>query len=127
MIELHGILWYCLVTAKTKHGGMPMKLKDRISWLMGTVQRSLFAHLDECLDVPLTEQEHRLVSILEIVQVEKFVPKKAWNQWLGRKLNEREALARSFAAKSLYKYPTTRALIPWRGERSVIPTTTSTS
>ncbi len=88
-----------------------MKLKEKISWLMGTVQRSLFGHLDECLDVPLTEQEKRLVSILEIVQVEKFVPKKAWTQWLGRKLEEREALARSFVAKSLYQYPTTRALI----------------
>jgi len=90
---------------------MPMKLIEKISWLMGTVQRSLFSHLDECLDFPLTEQEKRLVSILEIVQVEKFVPKKAWDQWLGRKLEEREALARSFVAKSFYQYPTTRALI----------------
>jgi len=88
-----------------------MKLKARISWLMGCVQKSLFPHLDECLDAPLTEQEKHLVSILEIVQVEKYVPKSAFNQWLGRKLEEREALARSFVAKLLYKYPTTRALI----------------
>ena len=88
-----------------------MKLKERISWLMGSVQRSLFPHLDECLDVPLTDQEKHLVSILEIVQVEKYVPKSASNQWLGRKLEEREALARSFAAKLLYRYPTTRDLI----------------
>ena len=51
---------------------------EKISWLMGTVQKSLFAHLDEYLDVPLTEQEKRLVSILEIVQAEKFVPKKTF-------------------------------------------------
>src|ERR1035437_50338 len=89
----------------------PMKLKERISWLMGSVQRSLFPHLDECLDVPLTEQEKHLVSILEIVQVEKYVPKSAFNQWLGRKLEEREALARAFVAKLLYKHPTTRDLI----------------
>ncbi len=88
-----------------------MKLMEKISWLMGTVQRSLFSHLDVCLSVPLTEQEKHLISILEIVQVEKFVPKKAWDQRLGRKLQEREALARSFVAKSLYKFPTTRALI----------------
>jgi hypothetical protein len=87
-----------------------MKLKERISWLMGAVQRSLFPHLDECLDIPLTEQEQRLTSILEIVQVEKFVPRKASSQWLGRKAKEREALARSFVAKALYQYPTTRAL-----------------
>ena len=88
-----------------------MKLKERISWLMGSVQRSLFPHLDECLDVPLTDQEKHLVSILEIVQVEKYVPKSAFNQWLGRKLEERESLARAFVAKLLYKYPTTRDLI----------------
>ena len=49
-----------------------MKLKDKISWLMGSVQRSLFPHLDDCLEMPLTEQEKRLVTILEIVQVEAF-------------------------------------------------------
>ena len=88
-----------------------MKLIEKISWLIGTVQRKLFPHLDECLDIPLTEQEKHLVSILELVKVEQFVPKKADNQRLGRKLEEREALARSFVAKSFYKFPTTRALI----------------
>jgi len=88
-----------------------MKLKDKVSWLMGSVQRSLFPHLDECLETPLTEQEKRLVTILEIVQVEKYVPKSAATQWLGRKNLEREALARSFVAKDLYRHPTTRDLI----------------
>ncbi len=50
-----------------------MKLTDKISWLMGSVQRSLFPHLDECLETPLTEQKKRLVTVLEIVQVEKHV------------------------------------------------------
>lgn len=88
-----------------------MKLKEKISWLMGSVQRSLFPHLNDCLESPLSEQEQRLVTILEIVQVEKYVPKSAFNQWLGRKLEEREALSRSFAAKLFYRYPTTRDLI----------------
>ncbi len=44
-----------------------MKLKEKISWLMGRVQRSLFSHLNECLDTLLTEQEQRLVTILEVV------------------------------------------------------------
>lgn len=79
-----------------------MKLKDKISWLVGSVQRSLFPHLDECLDVPLTEQEKRLITILEIVQVERHVHKSASSQWLGRKNLERAALARSFVAKDLY-------------------------
>ena len=51
---------------------MPMKLKERISWLMCSVQKSLFPHLDECFETPLTEQEKRLVTILEIVAMEKY-------------------------------------------------------
>lgn len=88
-----------------------MKLKEKISWLMGRVQRSLFPHLNECLNSLLTEQERRLVTILEIVQVERYVPKKATTQWLGRKLLEREALARAFVAKAVYRIPTTSDLI----------------
>ena len=52
-----------------------MKLTEKISWLIGRVQRSLFPHLNECLPTPLTEQEKRLVSILEIVVVERYVPR----------------------------------------------------
>jgi len=48
-----------------------MKLKEMISWLMGHVQRSLFPHLNECLDMRLTEQEQRLVTILEVILVDK--------------------------------------------------------
>ena len=51
-----------------------MKLKDRISWLMETVQQSLFPHLDESLPLSLTEPEKHLVKILELVQIEKHVP-----------------------------------------------------
>jgi hypothetical protein len=30
-----------------------MKLKAKVSWLMETVQQSLFPHLDECLPSPV--------------------------------------------------------------------------
>lgn len=87
-----------------------MKLKEKISWLMGTVQQSLFPHLDECLPVPLTDQEKHLVKILELVQVEKYVPKSSAKQWLGRKIKEREAIARAFVAKAVLKYQHTSSL-----------------
>ena len=79
-----------------------MKLKERISWLMGTIQQSLFPHLDECLPAPLTEQENSLVKILELVSIEKHVPNNANRQWLGRPIKEREAIARSFVAKLIF-------------------------
>jgi len=88
-----------------------MKLRETISWLMGTLQRSLFPYFEDCTGTPLTEKQKRLIQILEIVQVEKFVPKTADKQWMGRKLLDREAIARSFVAKMFYNYPTTSSLI----------------
>lgn len=88
-----------------------MKLVDKISWLMGRVQRSLFPHLNQCLSTPLTEQEERLVSILELVQVEGYTPKNISNiQYPGRKPLDRQALARAFVAKAYYRLATTSDL-----------------
>ncbi len=87
-----------------------MKLKARLSWLMGTVQQSLFPYLDESLPDPLTEPEKRLVKILELVQIEKYVPVSARRQWLGRPIKEREAIARAFVAKALLGYQHTSSL-----------------
>lgn len=87
-----------------------MKLKAKVSWLMETVQQSLFPHLDECLPSPLTEPEKRLVKILELVQIEKHVPVSANRQWLGRPLQEREAIARAFIAKAVLRYQHTSSL-----------------
>ena len=88
-----------------------MKLKEKVSWLMGTVQRTLFPHLEDCLDSPLTAQEKRLVKILELVQIEKYVSRSASRQWRGRPIKEREAIARSFVAKAVLRYPHTRSLM----------------
>ncbi|MBU1565319.1 MAG: transposase [Proteobacteria bacterium] len=88
-----------------------MKLRDKISWLMGRVQRSLFPHLNQCLTTPLTEQEERLVSILEILQVERYVSKTNTRfRYPGRKLLDRQALARAFVAKAFYRHATTSDL-----------------
>lgn len=87
-----------------------MKLKEKVSWLMETVQQSLFPHLDECLPLPLTEPEKQLVKILELVRIEKHVPVSASKQWLGRPIKEREAIARAFVAKAVLKYQHTSSL-----------------
>jgi Transposase DDE domain len=87
-----------------------MKLKDKISWLMGTVQKSLFPHLEECLPTLLTEREKHLIKILELIQIEKHVPVTASKQWLGRPIKEREAIARAFVAKAVLKYQHTSSL-----------------
>ena len=88
-----------------------MKLGQAVSWLMGNLQRSLFPRLEECWQRPLSEKEKQLVNILEMVQVEIHIPKSASRQWLGRKLRERGAIARSFVAKAVYNHPFTRTTI----------------
>lgn len=88
-----------------------MKLGEAISWMMGALQRSLFPKLEECWQAPLTEKEQQLVGILELIRIEKFVPRRASDQHMGRKLKEREAIARSFVAKAVYGIAFTRALI----------------
>ena len=88
-----------------------MKLRERISWLMGYVQKTLLPHLDECLDIPPAKHEQHLAAILEIAEVEKYVIRRSAAQWLGRKLLTRKAVARAYAAKAFCRHPTTRDLI----------------
>jgi IS5 family transposase len=88
-----------------------VKLGKAISWLRRRLQAELFPCLEECWETPLTEKEQKLVGILELVEVERFVVRTALEQWLGRKLKEREAIARSFVTKAVYGYPTTRILM----------------
>src|SRR5712691_7848626 len=93
----------------------PMKRKEKVSWLMGTVQRTLLPHLEDCLASPLTEQEKRLVKILALVHRENYVPKSSSRQWRGRPSKEREAIARSFVAKAVWGDPHTRSVLhAWR-------------
>jgi len=86
-----------------------MKLKEAVSWLLGTLQRNLIPGLEECCERPLTGKEQQLVNILELVQIEKFVGRPSPR--FGRKPWERPALARAFVGKAVYNHPHTRATI----------------
>jgi hypothetical protein len=78
---------------------------------MGNLQGLLFPQLEECWGTPLTLKERQLVSMLELIGVEAYVPRSVDNQWFGRKLLDRESIARSFVAKAVYGFPFTRSLI----------------
>jgi Transposase domain (DUF772)/Transposase DDE domain len=86
-----------------------MKLKEAVSWLMGTLQRNLIPGLEECCERPLTDKEQQLVSILAVLQIEKFAGRPA--QRIGRKPWARQAMARAFVGKAVYNHSTTRATI----------------
>ena len=64
---------------------------DKIAEIWNRVERSLFAHLRECLPV-MTHRHRRLVLVLEVVRVEDHVHP-FWRQWRGRKRKDRKALA----------------------------------
>ena len=80
----------------------------KIAGIWSRVQQALF-QVQECLP-PLTEQQRRVILVLEVVRIEEQVPPGCL-QWLGRRRADRRALARAFVAKALLNLPTTKMLI----------------
>ncbi|MEK6712756.1 MAG: transposase [Nitrospirota bacterium] len=87
-----------------------MNLRERISWIKTKIQADLFPHLKECFPDQITQKQKQLITILEIVEVERHVKLPEY-QWMGRKLKDRYAIGRAFVAKAVYNLGTTRALI----------------
>ena len=85
-----------------------MALVEKLSGYWLKIQKGLFPWLEEELG-ELTEKEQKLVTILELVKIEKFT---VWMHSLyGRPPKERAAIARSFVAKAMYNMTTTTALL----------------
>lgn len=93
-----------------------MNIRSRISWLQNKIQENLFPEVQEELTEPLSGKQKKLISILEIVEIENHV-RGASYQWMGRKLKYRSAIARAFVAKAVYDMNTTRELITALHER----------
>lgn len=83
-------------------------LKQTISNYLGKLQ-SLFPYLEEYLDTPLPAKLVKLITILDMVEIERFVPD--YRGCKGRPPKERTAIARAFIAKAFYNIPDTKALI----------------
>jgi hypothetical protein len=81
-------------------------LGKNLAQYWNSIQSSLFPWLEEELD-PLTKKNKQLIISLEMIRIEKFIPE----SWFGRPTKFRIAIARSFIAKSVYNFVTTRALI----------------
>ncbi len=78
-----------------------------ISRVWNHIQATLFPFLEEHLD-PLTETQRKLIAILELIQIEDYIPARYCP--LGRPAANRVALAKAFVAKMVYNCVTTRAL-----------------
>jgi len=83
-------------------------LVEKISQYWLKIQKGLFPWLEEELG-ELTEREQKLVTILELVKIERFTS--LTRGLYGRPPKERAAIARSFVVKAVYNMPTTTALL----------------
>ncbi len=76
------------------------------TWLR--IQGSLFPWLREELG-PLSKKQRQLITILEVVRVEKHL--RSYAGMPGRPLKDRVAIARAFVAKMVYNMPFTCMLV----------------
>ena len=79
-----------------------------LSQYWSRIQGTLFPFLEEELD-PLSEKQQQLVTILELIRIERFLPD--YRGCEGRPQKTRSAIARSFIAKMVYNMDTTTMLI----------------
>lgn len=85
-------------------------IRKKISQHWETIQHNLFPWLEEVLP-PLTQKQQQLVSILELIQIERFISPSYVFGSQGRPGKNRKCIARAFVAKSVYNLSTTTALI----------------
>lgn len=83
------------------------KFRQNLAQCWSNIQASLFPFLEEELD-PLSEKQQQLVTILELIRLEEYLPDYRWYE--GRPRKTRCAIARSFVVKMVYNIGTTRAL-----------------
>jgi hypothetical protein len=85
-----------------------MPLLCELSDLRGRLQDDLFPYLEERLG-PLGPKYQQLVTVLEMVPVDMFLPR--WPGGRGRPPLDRAPLARAFIAKKVFNLPSTAHLI----------------
>ena len=85
-----------------------MPLHGTLSNTWSHIQGHLFPWLVREVG-PLTEQHQRLVVVLEMAGIERFV--RTWSGLPGRPADDRQALACALTAKAVLGLPTTAALI----------------
>jgi hypothetical protein len=84
------------------------QLTKKLSQFWNNIQGTLFPWLEDKLD-PLTAKQQQLVTTLELIRIENFLPD--CRGFEGRPPKSRSAIARSFVAKMIYNIDTTTMLI----------------
>lgn len=105
--------FFCIMNLQqnktTKKGAKKLELSKNISNYLDKLQDSLFPFLRHHLEEPLSAKLMHLVTILDMIEIEKFVFD--LRGFRGRPQQNRSAIARSFIAKSVYNIADTKLLI----------------
>lgn len=76
-----------------------------------SIQRQLFPAWEAEVGI-LSEKEQEFVRILALAEVERFMTPYHW-KWLGRKPEDRLPIAKAFIAKTVWNFPTSRAMMDY--------------
>jgi hypothetical protein len=87
---------------------MKLTLRQQITQFAHVLQTGLFPNLEEELG-ELSHSAKRLVAVLEMIPLARFVP--CARGWMGRPSKDRLAIASAFVAKVVYGFTTTRQLL----------------
>jgi hypothetical protein len=88
---------------------MDTNFTARISQFLTLLQTELFPLLREEMELELSPALEKVIRVLELVPVERFIPSS--RGWVGAPPKDRLALARAFVAKAVLNLPTTEGLI----------------
>lgn len=92
---------------------MKLTLRQRITQLAHVLQNQLFPAVEEAVG-EMDETARRLVAVLEMIPLSRFVP--ASRGWMGRPSKDRLAIACAFVAKAVYGINFTRQLLERLGQ-----------
>jgi hypothetical protein len=87
---------------------MQLTLRQQLTQFAHLLQTSLFPRLEDQLGA-LSETAQRLIAILSLIPLQRFVP--VAQGWMGRPCKDRLAIARALVAKAVYNFADTRALL----------------
>jgi len=87
-----------------------MSIRESLANFWSNVQCTLFPLLEKTVGELSPEHKH-LISILELIRIEEFLPCTTFND--GRPPKDRAAIARAFIAKLVFKLPYTKQLVKY--------------
>jgi hypothetical protein len=108
LLHKKGPTWYFGASNTTNYLGGQMSFRSTLSQMWFNIQHTLLPFLEEN-NGELSERNKQIVSVLELVRIENFLPD--YRFFNGRPSKNRARMARAFIAKMVLKLPYTKQLV----------------